>query len=182
MLTWFCFIDKSEKNIDMEGIFMIKITLKDGSSKEYESGITIREVAEGISAGLARIALAGEVNGEVKDLSYKLESDCKLNLLTFEDEGGRKAYRHTTSHVMSQAVKRLYPSAKLAIGPSIENGFYYDFDIDKTFSPEDLAAIEKEMEKIVKEDLKIERFTLPRDEAIAYMEKIGEPYKAELIT
>jgi len=102
---------------------MIKITLKDGSVREYNEGITIKEVAESISAGLARVALAGEVNGEVKDLSYPLENDCTLNLLTFDDEGGRDAYRHTTSHILAQAVKRLYPDAKLAIGPAIENGF-----------------------------------------------------------
>ncbi|MDP4093366.1 MAG: threonine--tRNA ligase [Bacillota bacterium] len=160
---------------------MIKITLKDGSSKEYEQGITVREVAESISAGLARVALAGEVDGEVKDLTYKLEKDCKLSLLTFENEGGKKAYRHTTSHIMAQAVKRLYPGIKLAIGPSIDNGFYYDFDLDKTFSIEDLEEIEKEMSKIVKEDYVLERFTLPRAEAIKFMEEKGEPYKVELI-
>lgn len=160
---------------------MIKITLKDGSAKEYNSGITIKEVAESISAGLARVALAGEVDGSVKDLACKLEKDCKLSLLTFEDAGGKHAYRHTTSHIMAQAVKRLYPSAKLTIGPSIENGFYYDFDIDKTFSVEELETIEKEMDKIVKEDLPLERFTLPRNEAIKYMEERNEPYKVELI-
>ena len=112
---------------------MIKVTLKDGSVKEYNKGVTIKNVAESISAGLARVALAGEVNGEVKDICYQLEEDCSLNLLTFEDEGGRDAYRHTSSHIMAQAVKRLYPEAKLAIGPSIENGFYYDFDVEKPF-------------------------------------------------
>lgn len=160
---------------------MIKITLKDGSSKEYENGITIKEVAESISAGLARVVLAGDVDGKVKDLSFKLEKDCTLNLLTFDDEGGRLAYRHTTSHVMSQAVKRLFPNVKLAIGPAIDNGFYYDFDTEKNFTPEDLVKIEKEMENIIKEDLKLERFTLPRDEAIKFMEEKGEPYKVELI-
>ncbi|HEX3029132.1 MAG TPA: threonine--tRNA ligase [Clostridia bacterium] len=160
---------------------MIKITLKDGSSKEYNEGTSIMEVAESISAGLARVSLAGEVDGIVKDLSFKLEKDCKLNLLTFDSDGGKNAYRHTTSHIMAQAVKRLYPEAKLAIGPSIENGFYYDFDIDKTFSLEELEKIEKEMNKIVKEDLKLERFTLPRDEAIKFMEEKNEPYKVELI-
>ncbi len=160
---------------------MIKVTLKDGSSKEYNEGISIKEVAESISAGLARVALAGEVDGEVKDLAYKLEKDCKLSLLTFDDEGGRRAYRHTTSHIMAQAVKKLYPEAKLAIGPSIDNGFYYDFDIDKTFSPEDLAKIEKEMEQIIKADYTMERFTLPRNEAIKLMQDKNEPYKVELI-
>ncbi len=160
---------------------MIKVTLKDGSSKEYNEGISIKEVAESISAGLARVALAGEVDGEVKDLSYKLEKDCKLSLLTFDDEGGRRAYRHTTSHIMAQAIKKLYPQARLAIGPSIDNGFYYDFDIDKTFTPEELVKIEKEMEQIIKADYPMERFTLPRNEAIKLMQDKNEPYKVELI-
>ena len=160
---------------------MIQITLKDGSCKEYESGMSIMEVAQSISAGLARVALAGEVDGEVKDLSYKLEKDCALNLLTFDSEGGRHAYRHTSSHILAQAVKRLYPNAKLAIGPSTENGFYYDFDIDTAFSPKDLENLEKEMEKIIKEDLSIEKFILPREEAIKFMEEKSEPYKVELI-
>jgi threonyl-tRNA synthetase len=160
---------------------MIKVQLKDGSVKEYNEGITIREVAESISAGLARVALAGEVDGQIKDLSFKLDNDCKLSLLTFDDDGGKHAYRHTTSHIMAQAVKRLYPNAKLAIGPSIETGFYYDFDMDTTLALEELQKIEKEMEKIIKEDLALERFSLPRDEAIKYMEEKGEPYKVELI-
>ncbi len=160
---------------------MINVTLKDGSVKEYNKGISIKEVAESISAGLARVALAGEVDGKVRDLSYPLNDDCALNLLTFDDEGAKHAYRHTTSHVMAQAVKRLYPEAKLAIGPSIESGFYYDFDVDRPFSIEDLAKIEEEMKKIIKDDLRLERFTLPRDEAIKYMEERGESYKAELI-
>ncbi|HEX2924760.1 MAG TPA: threonine--tRNA ligase [Ruminiclostridium sp.] len=160
---------------------MIKVTLKDGSTQEYQKGITIKEVAESISAGLARMALAGEVDGKVKELDYKLENDCSLSLLTFTDEGGRHAYRHTASHVLAQAVKRLFPDIKLAIGPAIENGFYYDFDTDKNFAPEDLAKLEKEMEKIIKEDIPLERFTLPREEAIKFMEEKGEPYKVELI-
>ncbi|HHW31899.1 MAG TPA: threonine--tRNA ligase [Clostridiaceae bacterium] len=161
---------------------MIKVTLKDGSIKEYSKGTTLLEVAQSISAGLVRMALAGEVDGEVKDLKYRLEKDCTIKFLTFDDEGGRDAYRHTTSHIMAQAVKRLYPDAKLAIGPAIENGFYYDFDMEKTLSIDDLAEIEKEMEKIIKEDYEIERFTLPRDEAIKFMQERGEPYKEELIT
>jgi len=112
---------------------MIKITLKDGSVKEYAKGTSIMEIAESISAGLARVALAGDVDGKVVDLSYKLEKDCKLNLLTFDYDGGKLAYRHTTSHIMAQAVKRIYPDMKLAIGPSIDNGFYYDFDAEKPF-------------------------------------------------
>ncbi len=160
---------------------MIRITLKDGIVKEYHEGITVREVAESISAGLARAALAGEVNGKVTELDFKLDSDCRLNLLTFEDEGGRFTYRHTASHVLAQAVKRLYPDAKLAIGPAIDTGFYYDFEREKPFSIEELDSIEKEMEKIIKEDLKLERFVLPRNDAIKFMEEKGEPYKVELI-
>lgn len=160
---------------------MIKVTLKDGSFKEYNEGITIKEVAESISAGLARVALAGDVDGKVRDMDYRLEKDCMLNLLTFDDEGGKHAFRHTTSHIMAQAVKRLYPDAKLAIGPSIDTGFYYDFDVERTFTAEDLEKIEKEMQKIIKEDLALERFTLPRNEAIKFMEDKGEIYKVELI-
>lgn len=160
---------------------MIRITLKDGIVKEYQEGTTVREVAESISAGLARAALAGEVNGKVTELDFKLDSDCRLNLLTFEDEGGRFTYRHTASHVLAQAVKRLYPDAKLAIGPAIDTGFYYDFEREKPFSIEELDSIEKEMEKIIKEDLKLERFVLPRNDAIKFMEEKGEPYKVELI-
>jgi len=160
---------------------MINITLKDGSSKQYPKGITVKEVAESISAGLARVALAAEVDGEVKDLSTVLDKDCSLNLLTFDTEGGKQAFRHTASHILAQAVKRLYPNAKLAIGPAIENGFYYDFDVEKPFTPEDMGRIEEEMGKIIKEDIPLERFTLPRDEAIRYMEEMSEPYKVELI-
>lgn len=160
---------------------MVKVTLKDGSVIEYKKGITAKEVAESISAGLARVALAAEINGEVKDLGYQINEDCSLNILTFDSEGGREAYRHTSSHILAQAVKILYPDAKLAIGPAIDNGFYYDFDVDKPFTTEDLEKIENEMQKIIKEDLKLERFTLPRDEAIKLMEEKGEKYKVELI-
>jgi len=161
--------------------YMIKVTLKDGSIKEFPEGITIEQVVESISMGLAKQVLAAEVDGEVRDLSYSLEKDCNINFLKFEDEGGRDAYRHTASHVMAQAVKRLYPDVKLAIGPAIENGFYYDFDRDQPFSDKELETIEAEMEKIIKEDHKIERFTLPRDEAIKLMQEKGEDYKVELI-
>lgn len=160
---------------------MIRVTLKDGSIKEYDSGITVKDVAKSISAGLARVALAAEVNGEVKDLGYRLKEDSSLSLLTFNDEGGRDAYRHTTSHILAQAVKRLYPDASLAIGPSIENGFYYDFDVAKPFTIEELDDIEREMQKIIKEDLELERFVLSRDEAIKLMKEENEPYKEELI-
>ncbi len=159
---------------------MIQITLKDGSVKSYESGTTILAVAKDISEGLARVALAGEVNDKVRDLTTPLHEDCQLNLLTFDSEGGKHTYWHTTSHIMAQAVKRLFPGVKLAIGPAIDNGFYYDFDTEKPFTPEDLKAIENEMQKIVKEDLTIERFTLPRGEALEFMK--DEPYKVELIS
>lgn len=158
---------------------MIKVMLKGDVEKEYESGISIYEIAKSISEGLARNALAGEVNGEVKDLRFEVKEDCKVNILTFDDLNGKKAFWHTTSHVMAQAVKRLFPEVKLAIGPSIDNGFYYDFDIDRAFTQEDLTKIEEEMKKIVKEDLRLERFTLPKDKAIELMK--GEPYKVELI-
>lgn len=160
---------------------MITITLKDGSKKEYDEGTSVMQVAESISAGLARVALAAEINGKVKDLSTILDKDCSLNLLTFDSDGGKHAFRHTASHVMAQAVKRLYPDAKLTIGPAIDNGFYYDFDMERPFTPEDLEKIEAEMAKIVKEDLPLERFTLPREEAIKFMQEKGEPYKVELI-
>lgn len=158
---------------------MIQIKLKDGSVKSYKKGTTVLEIAKDISEGLARIAMAGEVNAELKDLRTPLHEDCELNLLTFDDEGGKHAYWHTTSHIMAQAVLRLFPGVKLAIGPAIDTGFYYDFDLDKNFTPEDMTAIEKEMQKIIKEDIAIERFSLPRDKALELMK--NEPYKVELI-
>ena len=160
---------------------MIKIELKDGAIIEVEKGSSIIDVAKKISEGLARVILAGLVNGEVQDLRHKLTEDCKLEILTFDSLEGKKAYWHTTSHIMAQAIKRLYPEIKLAIGPSIDNGFYYDFDTEKPFSEEDLIKIEDEMKKIIKEDLPLERFELPRKEAIKFMEEKGEPYKVELI-
>ncbi|NLM09419.1 MAG: threonine--tRNA ligase [Clostridiaceae bacterium] len=161
---------------------MIKVTLKDGSCKEMKKGTTVIEAAESISMGLARAAMAGEVNRKTVDLRYQLNEDCSLNILTFDDPEGRMAYWHTTSHILAQAVKRLYPNAKLAIGPAIETGFYYDFDIEKPFTPEQLEDIEKEMQKIIKEDLPIERFALSRDEALKFVNEAGETYKAELIS
>lgn len=158
----------------------MKITLKDGSVKEYAQAMSVMDIAADISEGLARVACAGEVNGEVVDLRTVVEQDCELNILTANDSAGLAAYRHTASHVLAEAVKRLYPEAKLAIGPSIENGFYYDFD-HAPFSREDLDKLEAEMKKIIKEGAKIERFTLPREEAIKFMEEKGEPYKVELI-
>ena len=158
---------------------MVKVILKGGVEKEYEKGTTVYQIAESISEGLARNAMAGEVNGEVKDLRFEINEDCSVNILTFEDLNGKKAFWHTTSHVMAQAVKKLFPEVKLTIGPSIDNGFYYDFDIDRAFTQEDLTNIEEEMKKIIKEDLKLERFTLPKDKAIELMK--DEPYKVELI-
>lgn len=158
----------------------MKITLKDGSVKEYESVMSVYEIALDISEGLARAACAGEVNGEVVDLRTVVDKDCSLNILTFNDEAGKAAYRHTASHVLAEAVKRLYPQAKLAIGPSIDTGFYYDFE-HEPFSREDLDKIEAEMKKVIKENAPIERFTLPREEAIKFMEEKEEPYKVELI-
>ena len=158
----------------------MKITLKDGSVKEYAQNVTVLDVAKDISEGLARVAVAGEVNGEVVDLRTELTEDCSLNLLTANDKEGLRVMRHTASHVMAEAVKRVFPNAKLAIGPAIEEGFYYDFD-HEPFSREDLDAIEKEMKKIIKEGKPLKRFTLPREEAIKFMEEKGEPYKVELI-
>ena len=159
---------------------MIKITLKDNSVIEVEKGTTIIELAKKISEGLARMATCGKVNGEVKDLRYELNEDCNVSIETFESSlEGKQAYWHTTSHIMAQAVKRLFPEAKFAIGPSIEKGFYYDFDVEKPFTDEDKANIEAEMKKIIKEDIEIEKFVLPKEEALNLMD--GQPYKQELI-
>ncbi|MBQ4559749.1 MAG: threonine--tRNA ligase [Tyzzerella sp.] len=159
----------------------MKVMLKDGSSMEFENGISVLDVAKSISEGLGRAACAAKVNGEVVDIRTELDGDCELEILTFRDDEGKKAFRHTASHVMAQAVKRLYPDVKLAIGPAIEDGFYYDFDKATAFSADELAEIEKEMKKIVKENIRLERFTLPREEAIKFMEEKEEPYKVELI-
>ena len=159
----------------------MKITLKDGSVREYDKSMSVLEIASDISEGLARVAMAGEVNGEVVDLRTVLSNDCELSILTFQDEGGKETFRHTSSHILAQAVKRLYPETKLAIGPAIADGFYYDLDRETPFTTEDLEKIEKEMKKIVKEALPIESFTLPREEAITLMKEKDEPYKVELI-
>ena len=161
-------------------MIIMKITLKDGSSKEYAQAMSIYDIAMDISEGLARAACAGEVDGKVVDLRTVVDSDCTLNILTANDEEGLRTVRHTCSHVLAEAVKRLFPDAKVTIGPSIDEGFYYDFD-HASFSREDLDNLEKEMKKIIKEGHKIERFTLPREEAIKFMEEKGEPYKVELI-
>ena len=157
------------------------ITLKDGAKKEYSEAKSVIDIAADISEGLARVACAGEVDGEVVDLRTVLDRDCELNILTFDSEGGRGAFRHTTSHIMAQAIKRLYPDVKLAIGPSIDDGFYYDIDSEEPITAEDLTKIEAEMKKIVKENLAITRFTKPRAEAIEYFKEKNEPYKVELI-
>lgn len=158
----------------------MKITLKDGSSKEYAQAMSIYDIAHDISEGLARAACAGEVDGVVEDLRIVIDKDCSLNILTASDPEGLKVLRHTTSHILAEAVKRLFPEAKVTIGPAIEDGFYYDFDA-APFSREDLDKLEAEMKKIIKEGRRIERFTLPRAEAIKFMEEKGEPYKVELI-
>lgn len=158
----------------------MKITLKDGSVKEYSESKSVYDIALDISEGLARAACAGEVNGEVVDLRTVLDSDCELNILTQKDAEGIRTVRHTCSHVLAEAVKRLFPNAKLAIGPSIDEGFYYDFEAEP-FSREDLDKLEKEMKKIIKEGNRLEKFTLPRAEAIQFMKDREEPYKVELI-
>jgi threonyl-tRNA synthetase len=159
----------------------MKVTLKDGSVKEYAQPMAVIDIAKDISEGLARAACAGEVNGEVVDLRTVIDSDCELNILTFDSEGGAAAFRHTTSHIMAQALKRLYPDAKLAIGPSIADGFYYDIDRETPLTQDDLEKIEAEMKKVVKEALPITRFTKSRADAIAYFKEKEEPYKVELI-
>jgi len=159
----------------------IKVTLKDGTVREYSKGVTVQQVAEDISPGLARAAVGGEIDGKPADYLTLIEKDVDLNLVKFEDENGKIFLRHTGSHILAQAVKRLYPEAKLAIGPAIKDGFYYDIDTDHPFIPEDLEKIEAEMKKIIKEDLKVSKFELPRDEAIEFVKKHGEDYKVELI-
>ena len=160
---------------------MIKVTLKDGNVLEVEKGKNILDVAKQISEGLARVATCGEIDGKIRDIRYQLQEDCNLVIHTFREEDleGKKAYWHTTSHIMAQAVKRLFPDVKFAIGPSIDNGFYYDFDAEKPFTDEDKANIEQEMKKIIKENIGIERFSLPKQEALELMK--DQPYKQELI-
>ena len=159
----------------------IIITLPDGSNKEYEKGVTVYQIAKDISQGLARVALGAEVNGKTLGLNDTIDEDAKINIVKFEDKEGKEIFRHTSSHILAQAVKRLYPDTKLAIGPAIDNGFYYDFDTKHRFTPEDLEKIEKEMKKIVKENYELERFVLPRDEAIEFLKEKDEPYKVELV-
>ena len=157
------------------------IRMKDGSERKYDAPVTVWKAAQDIGEGLARAACAGEVNGQVVDLRYEITQDCDLRILTFEDEEGRAAFRHTASHILAQAVKRLYPNTRLAIGPAIKDGFYYDFEFETPISNEDLEQIEKEMKKIVEEKEDIQRFTLTREEAMELMRKREEPYKQALI-
>ena len=159
---------------------MIKVELKGGVVKEFDSNITPAEIAKSIGAGLYKSVCCAKVNGEVVDLRTELTNDCKLELLTFDDPEGKKAFWHTASHVLAQAVKRLYPSAKCAIGPAIDSGFYYDFDVEKPFSADDLEKIKAEMKKIVKSGVELERFELSPKEAVVKLEEMNEPYKVEL--
>ena len=156
---------------------MINVTLKDNVVKEYENGTTVADIAKSLGMGLYKAACVARVNGEVCDLRTALDADAQVEILTFDDEEGKKTFRHTASHILAQAVKRLYPQAKLAIGPAIDNGFYYDFDCDVSFTPEVLEKIEAEMKKIVKEGLSLERYELSPEDAIAMMEEKGEIYK-----
>lgn len=160
---------------------MITVTLKDGSERSYQPGISILDIAKDISSGLARVALAGKVNGKVVDLNFPVSEDVNLEILTFNDEEGQEIYRHSTSHVLAQAVQRLFPGTKIAIGPAIKDGYYYDFDSPHKFTPDDLEKIEAEMNKIIKEDLPFTRFELSREDAISRFNQIGEQYKVELI-
>lgn len=160
---------------------MIKVTLKGGDIREYENGTNLLDMAKSISEGLARNCLAADVNGETKEMNFVPESDCEVSFLTFNDENGRKAYRHTASHVLAQAIKRLYPNTKLAIGPAIDDGYYYDFEFETPITTGDFEKIEAEMKKIIKENIPLEKYELPRDEAIKLMKEKNEPYKVELI-
>lgn len=160
---------------------MIKVTLKDGSVREFENELSVLEIAKSISEGLARAVVAASVNDEVVGLDYIVKEDCTLNLFKFDDVEGKDVFRHTSAHMLAQAIKRLYPEAKFAIGPSIENGFYYDIDLEQRLTMEDLAKLEAEMKKIAKEDLKVERYELPKEEALKWAKENGEIYKEELI-
>lgn len=160
---------------------MVQVTLKDGSIREVASGSTVFDLAKDISGRLAKEAIVAEVNGEVVDLSYPLNENVSVSIFKFEDEAGEHAFRHTSAHILAQAIKRLFPGTQLAIGPAIDNGFYYDIDSEHVFTEEDFPKIEEEMKKIVKEDLKLERFVLPRNEALEYVKGLGEGYKVELI-
>lgn len=161
---------------------MITVTLPDASCREYEAGVTVADVAQSIGAGLAKAALCGKVDGKLVDLSYKLEKDASVAIVTAKDPEGLELLRHSTAHLMAQAVKELYPTAEVTIGPAIENGFYYDFKYERPFTPEDLTAIEARMHELAKKDIPVERFVMDRDEAVKYFKGLGEHYKAEIIT
>ncbi|MDO4249192.1 MAG: threonine--tRNA ligase [Neisseria sp.] len=160
---------------------MLNITLPDGSVRQFEAPVSVSDVAASIGTGLAKAALAGKVNGKLVDTAYRIEQDANLAIITSKDEEGLDIIRHSTAHLMAYAVQELFPDAQVTIGPTIEDGFYYDFAYKRPFTPEDLAAIEKKMEELVKQDIPVERYELPRDEAIAYFKSIGEDYKAEII-
>lgn len=160
---------------------MITVTLPDASRREYEAGVTVTDVAQSIGAGLAKAALCGKVDGKLVDLSYKLEKDASVAIVTAKDPEGLELLRHSTAHLMAQAVKELYPTAEVTIGPAIENGFYYDFKYERPFTPEDLTAIEARMHELAKKDIPVERFVMDRDEAVKYFKGLGEHYKAEII-
>ncbi|MGL4790538.1 MAG: TGS domain-containing protein, partial [Anaerotignaceae bacterium] len=159
----------------------MKVTLKDGVVKEFDKAVSVLDIATSISEGLARNACCGIVNGEVEDLRFVVDKDSEVSICNFDTPEGKKAFRHTASHMMAQAIKRLFPETKLAIGPSIDDGFYYDFDRETPFTEQDLEKIEAEMKKIAKENLPLEKFELPRAEAIQLMKAMDEPYKVELI-
>ncbi|CDD70810.1 threonine--tRNA ligase [Sutterella sp. CAG:397] len=161
---------------------MITVTLPDASRREYEAGVTVADVAQSIGAGLAKAALCGKVDGKLVDLSYKLEKDASVAIVTAQDPEGLELLRHSTAHLMAQAVKELYPTAEVTIGPAIENGFYYDFKYERPFTPEDLTTIEARMHELAKKDIPVERFVMDRDEAVKYFKGLGEHYKAEIIT
>ena len=159
---------------------MIRLTLKDGSVREIEQALPASEIIKGIGMGLYKAACCVKINGEVKDLRTVLTADCSFEVMTFDSMEGKKAFWHTASHILAQAVKRLYPDVKLAIGPAIDNGFYYDFDVEKPFTADQLVEIEAEMKKIVKDGVPLEQFELPPAEALKKLEEMGEPYKVEL--
>jgi len=159
----------------------VKITLPDDSVREYDKGIKVYDIARDISEGLARVVVGAKVNGDVVGLKYEIDEDANVSLLKFDDEDGSEVFRHTSAHMLAQAVTRLFPDVKLAIGPAIKDGYYYDFDTEHRFTPEDLEKIEKEMENIAKEDLELERFELSREEALKFLKEKDELYKVELV-
>jgi len=160
---------------------MVAITLPDGSQKTFDNPVTVFQVAESIGPGLAKAALAGRVNGELVDVSHTMDSDSELSIITGRDEDGLEIIRHSCAHLMANAVQNLFPEAQVTIGPVIENGFYYDFAYERPFTPEDLQAIEKEMQRLVKENVSVERSVMSRPEAVALFEDMGEKYKVEII-